>query len=410
MTTPPHVVVIGGGAAGFFGAITAAESFPKARVTLLEGSRQVLSKVRISGGGRCNVTQACFDPAILVQSYPRGSQALRGPFARFQPRDTIRWFEARGVQLKTEADGRVFPITNSSATIVNCLIRSAEQAGVAIWTGIKLALIERSTDHSFVLQPKGDQPIECDRLLLATGSNRQGYRWAEALGHTIESPVPSLFTFTINDLRLTDLAGISVGNVRLQLVGTHLKQAGPLLITHRGLSGPATLKLSAWGARYLYEQGYLAALAIDWLPEIQLDDLKRRLASVKSEQALRSIAGHSVFKLPQRLWQKLVAAADITADQRWADLSKVQLNQLIEQLTHGVFHIRGRGAFQEEFVTCGGVRLDEVNFRTMASRRCPHLYFAGEILDIDGLTGGFNFQSAWTTGWIAGQAIGRRDH
>ena len=403
---PLHVVVVGGGAAGFFAAITCAETQPHGRVTLLEKSRRFLSKVRISGGGRCNVTHACFDPATLVQSYPRGGQALRGPFSRFQPRDTLTWFARRGVRLKTEPDGRIFPVSDSSATIVDCLIRAAQSAGVRIRTEADVVSIERR-GSGFSIGLKTDGCIEGDRVLIATGGERSAYAWAAALGHTIEPPVPSLFTFAIPDPRLKGLSGVSVSNVHLRLAGTRLEQTGSLLITHGGLSGPAVLKLSAWGARILHDRNYRADLIVNWLPGWSADDLSRRLTEIKTEHARRSVTAHSPFDLPQRAWERLARAAGIEDDRRWADVSKQHMNQLAHELLRGAYAIRGKGVFKEEFVTCGGVNLDEVNFKTMESRRCPGLYFAGEVLDIDGLTGGFNFQSAWTTGWIAGQAMGQ---
>lgn len=402
-----QVVVIGGGAAGFFAAITCAESYPDCRVLILEKNRQLLGKVRISGGGRCNVTQACFDPAVLVQSYPRGGQALRGPFSRFQPRDTMAWFSDRGVTLKTEADGRVFPTSDDSATIVNCLLRAAQTAGVAIRTEAAITSVT-AAETGFAIGLKGGEVVTADHLLLATGSNQQGYRWAAGLGHTIEPPVPSLFTFTLSDPRLAGLAGVSVPNVRLKVAGTKLEQSGPLLITHWGVSGPAVLKLSAWGARYLHDRQYKAALTINWLPAMSQDEVAQTLFQLKRERPRRQVADDhpGLPGLPQRLWQRLVGAAGVPDTLRWADLSKKQLNRLTAELQQGQYQIEGKGVFKEEFVTCGGVRLGEVNFRTMESRHCPGLYLAGEILDIDGLTGGYNFQSAWTTGWLAGRAMG----
>jgi predicted Rossmann fold flavoprotein len=400
-----QLIVIGGGAAGFFAAIVCAEKNPNQRVILLEKTATLLTKVRISGGGRCNVTSACFDPAILVQHYPRGGAALRGPFTRFQPRDTIEWFARHGVSLKTEADSRVFPVTDRSSTIVECLINAAQRANVAIRTSITIDAIERGDRSGFVVRSKSGEPLSADRILLATGSNRHGYQWAAALGHTIEPPVPSLFTFAMDDPRLQGLAGISVQNAQVQIDGTRLQQRGPLLITHWGLSGPAILKLSAWGARVLHDRQYQTEVCLNWLPDCDEDQLRQKLSTIKSEQARQIIAATSPLGLPLRLWQRLIGAAGITAELRWTDFSKRQMTALIEQLLHGVYHMIGKGAFKEEFVTCGGVNLDEVNFKTMESRNCPGLHFAGEILDIDGVTGGFNFQAAWTTGWLAGQAV-----
>ncbi len=418
---PLRVVVIGGGAAGFFGAITCAKANPRAQVILLEAGRQLLSKVRISGGGRCNVTHACFDPAGLVQSYPRGGKALRGAFSRFQAKDTVEWFAAHSVKLKTEPDGRMFPVTDSSETIVNCLIKAADAAGIEIRTGIPVASIlplnpvdgigaEAGNEEGggFEVVLKSKERINCDRILLATGSNLQGYHWAKDLGHTIEPPVPSLFTFNIPDSRLKDLPGVSVENVRLRLLTagkTPLEQTGPLLITHWGVSGPAALKLSAWGARVLHDCKYQATLQINWLPQYNPESLREMLLAVKSQLPQKAISTSCPVPLPRRLWQSLIAAVGISTEQRWAELSNKTLNQLIQELTQSQYQIKGKGVFKEEFVTCGGVTLKEVNFKTMESRICPGLYFAGEILDIDGVTGGFNFQNAWTTAYIAGNAI-----
>jgi predicted Rossmann fold flavoprotein len=404
------VVVIGGGAAGFFSAIATKEANPQAHVTLIEASPQVLAKVRVSGGGRCNVTHACFDPAILVQNYPRGGKALRGAFSRFQNKDTITWFAMRGVPLKTEADGRMFPITNTSETIVNCLLNTASEVGVEIRTSAPVVGVKQQNE-GFEIIFKSGETILSDRLLLATGSNPVGYRIAKELGHQVEVPVPSLFTFNIGDEKLRSLAGISVELVRLRLLSggkSQLEQTGPLLITHWGLSGPAVLKLSAWGARVLKESQYQATLMINWLPDLQQDEVRQKILAVKNEWGKKAIALHRGVDLPHRLWQYIIARSDIT-EERWAEISNKQLNKLIQELTQGEYLINGKGVFKEEFVTCGGVNLKEVNFKTMESQIVPGLYFAGEILDIDGVTGGFNFQSAWTTGYLAGLAMGSSD-
>jgi len=416
--------VIGGGAAGFFGAVACATAHPHSQVTLLEAGRQPLSKVRISGGGRCNVTHACFDPVGLVQYYPRGGKALRGAFTRFQAKDTVAWFQSHGVQLKTEADGRMFPVTDSSETIVDCLFDAAEAAGVKIRTGtavksisrrFPLAASERGEElkGGFKVALKNDEILECDRILLATGSNPQGYRWAKDLGHTVEPPVPSLFTFNIPDPRLQDLAGVSVNDARLRLPdapSTLKEQTGPLLITHWGLSGPAVLKLSAWGARFLQNQHYQTPLLVNWLPQYNQESLAKMLLAVKSQLPRRQIATSCPVPIPKRLWVSLVTHVGIGAEERWAEVSKKALNQLVQELNQGRYLIKGKGVFKEEFVTCGGVSLKEVDFKTMESRLVPGLYFAGEILDIDGVTGGFNFQSAWTTAWLAGQAMGSSEY
>lgn len=418
---PLEVAVVGGGAAGFFGAIAAATANPYARVTLYEAGPQPLAKVRISGGGRCNVTHHCFDPAQLVSSYPRGGKALRGAFSRFQPKDTVDWFTQRGVTLKTEADGRMFPVTDDSATIVNCLYRAAEQAGVQVKVRSPIVSAEKS-GSGFVLkiksQQKSQHQVKCDRLLLTTGSSPTGHRVAKSLGHTLERPVPSLFTFNIADKALHQLSGVAVDPacVRLEInsedkkalkkASKALTQSGPLLVTHWGLSGPAVLKLSAWAARVLYEQKYRANLIVNWLPKCNQEQVRSELQQNKSKQGKKAIATYSPFSpLSKRLWQYLLTRLEIDSALTWANLSKKQLNRLVQELTQGKYDITGKGVFKDEFVTCGGVRLKEVNFKTMESRLCPGLHFAGEILDIDGITGGFNFQSAWTTGWLAGNAL-----
>ncbi|MGL5075123.1 MAG: NAD(P)/FAD-dependent oxidoreductase [Waterburya sp.] len=405
-----NVIVIGGGAAGFFGAIACAEANPQLQVTLLEAARQPLAKVRISGGGRCNVTHHCFDPVRLVEHYPRGGKALRGAFTRFQPQDTVRWYESRGVRLKTEADGRMFPVTDSSETIINCLIQTAAQAGVKLLTGVGVKEVKQVAETNksyFQVELKNGQLFQCDRLLIATGSNPLGYRWATNLGHTIEPPVPSLFTFNIKDPRLQGLAGVSVNQAQVRL-GTgknKLEQTGALLITHWGVSGPAILKLSAWGARFLYDLKYNSSLQINWLPGYNHESLTQDLITAKETNPKKKIVNYRPLELPKRLWQSLVAYVGIKPNKVWLEINKKELNKLVVEIIQGQYQITGKGVFKEEFVTCGGVNLKEINFKTMESKRCPNLYFAGEILDIDGVTGGFNFQSAWTTSWLAGQAI-----
>lgn len=399
----PRALIIGGGAAGFFAAIACAESNPDVRVTLLERGAQPLAKVRVSGGGRCNVTHDLMDPAQFVRGYPRGAQALRGPLSRFGAAQTVAWFERRGVVLKTERDGRMFPTTDSSETIVTCLLEAAEAAGVEI----RLRSAVRSLTPSqgrFTVVLKGGETLSAERVLLATGSNPQVYSWAEALGHTLTPPVPSLFTFNVTDARLAGLAGVSVPQARVALGGTKLEQRGPLLVTHWGLSGPAVLKLSAWGARELAERDYQATLLVNWLSDTHPEAVRERLRALKAREARKGVTSANPFGLPARLWTSLVGAVGV-ASKRWADVSKAELNALVDELTRGRFEISGKGVFKEEFVTCGGVALKEVNFKTMESRRCPGLHFAGELLDIDGVTGGFNFQNAWATGYLAGQAM-----
>lgn len=398
-------VVIGGGAAGFFGAISCARHHPTHQVILLEKTRQLLSKVRISGGGRCNVTHACFDPAILIKSYPRGSQELRGPFSRFQPKDTIEWFESRGVLLKVEEDGRMFPITDSSETIINCLQAEARHVGVNIWLESGVQEI-KFQERKFYLTLNNEKQLIADRILFATGSAPQMYPLLKNLGHTIVPLVPSLFTFNIPNSPLIDLAGIAVSPAHLQLPAIGIEQEGPLLITHWGFSGPAVLKLSAWAARELHALDYKTTVVINWLPERSKEDLRQHFLKIKQTYPAKQIGTDSFLPLPKQLWKRLAQLAAIENEQRWANLSNPQLNHLMEQLNASTFQIQGKTTYKQEFVTCGGIKLEEVNFKTMESRRCPHLFFAGEVLNIDGITGGFNFQNAWTTGWIAGQSMG----
>lgn len=406
-----NVIVIGGGAAGFFGAIACAEANPQLKVTLIEAGNKPLAKVRISGGGRCNVTHHCFEPARLVANYPRGGKALRGAFSRFQPQDTVQWYESRGVKLKTEVDGRMFPITDSSETIIKCLMRAADQAGVELRTGVGVKTVKQYQDdyqqNYFQVELKNERVMKCDRLLIATGSNPLGYRWAKNLGHKIEPAVPSLFTFNLSDSRLQGLAGVSVNNAQVKL-GTgknKLEQIGALLITHWGVSGPAILKLSAWGARSLFDFKYNSPLQINWLPESNQEDLSQLLTALKQTNPQKKIVNYCPVELPKRLWQSLINYVEINPNKVWSEISKKELNKLVAEIVQGQYEIKGKGVFKDEFVTCGGVSLKEVNFKTMESKKCPGLYFAGEILDIDGVTGGFNFQSAWTTSWLAGQAI-----
>ena len=399
------IVVVGGGAAGFFGAIAAAESAPHARVVILEKGPRTLAKVRISGGGRCNVTHSCFDPRELSRRYPRGGRALIGPFNRFGPADTVAWFESRGVQLKTEADGRMFPITDSSQTIIDCLTTAAEKSGVRILNNTGLTMIERRESGGFLLDLSNGERMECDRLLWAGGGCRPDGHPAVSLGHSLMPPVPSLFTFHIDTPWLRELPGISVASAQVSVPGTHLKECGPLLVTHTGLSGPAVLRLSAWGARELYDLHYEFPLRINWLPETNRDSLTEALQACRETSGGQTILRTRWNPLPARLWESLVIQSGIARDTKWARLSRTEALKLVSLLTSTELPVRGKSTNKEEFVTCGGIPLPEVDFKTMGSRIVPGLHFAGEALDIDGITGGFNFQAAWTTGWIAGHAM-----
>lgn len=399
------IVVVGGGAAGFFGAIAAAESAPHARVVILEKGPRTLSKVRISGGGRCNVTHSCFEARELSRRYPRGGRALIGPFSRFGPADTVAWFESRGVRLKTEADGRMFPTTDSSQTIIDCLTTAAEKSGVRILNNTGLTMIERREGGGFLLDLSNGERIECDRLLWAGGGCRPEGHPAVLLGHSLMPPVPSLFTFHIDTPWLRELPGISVASAQVSVPGTHLKECGPLLVTHTGLSGPAVLRLSAWGARELYDLHYKISLRINWLPETNRDSLIEALQACRETSGGQTILRTRWNPLPARLWESLVIQAGIARDTKWARLSRTETLKLASLLTSTELPVRGKSTNKEEFVTCGGIPLPEVDFKTMGSRIVPGLHFAGEALDIDGITGGFNFQAAWTTGWIAGHAM-----
>lgn len=392
------LIVVGGGAAGFFAAITAQGLGQK--VAILEKTRQPLAKVRISGGGRCNVTHACFDPARLVTFYPRGSKELRGPFTRFQPADTIRWFEERNVKLKTEADGRMFPVTDSSQTIIDCLQEERKRTGAELILEADVEKIEPSSS-GFTVHLANNTTMQAKRILLATGSNRKVFTWLESLGHTIIPCVPSLFTFNIKDFDLKEIAGLSVPNGCVKVLG--VTQKGPLLITHWGFSGPCVLKASAWGARLLHDAGYKAELSIDWLADLTPQEKEKKLLQAKQENAKKQLSTYSPYELPQRLWKALLLKAGVGSEDRYGELSKETMQKLLGHLSQDLYHIEGQTTNKEEFVTCGGVSLDEVNFKTMESKRISGLYFAGEILNIDGVTGGFNFQNAWTTGYIAGQ-------
>ena len=401
-----RIAVLGGGAAGFFAAITCAEALGKAgSVTLFEATPHLLAKVRISGGGRCNVTHSCFEPAELVKKYPRGGRELLGAFHRFQPRDTIEWFASRGVATKTEEDGRMFPVTDDSATIVDCLMSAAARAGVNIRLSTAVRSIIKEAD-TFRLTLGTGSIEEFDRVIVATGGNKSsgGLAIAESFGHSIVPPVPSLFTFHITDPRLTDLSGISVESATVTAPGTKLKTDGPVLITHAGLSGPGILKLSAWGAREFAEQNYTFPIALNWVLPHTRDSLIKALSVVREQNARKQVTTFSPIAMPQRLWERFVIAAGIPTTTPWAHVSNPSLQNLATQLTAAEFKVDGKSMFKDEFVTCGGVKLSEVEFKTMESRKCAGLHFAGEVLDIDGVTGGFNFQNAWTTGYLAGSA------
>jgi len=404
------LITIGGGAAGFFGAITHAENGGGSTL-ILEKTANLLGKVKISGGGRCNVTHACPGPKELSKNYPRGEKSLIGPLHRWGVEDTIDWFTSHGVDLKTEPDGRMFPVSDRSQTIIDCLSKAAQQAGIEIRTRCGVRSI-REKNHVFEIETEEGEPLRARRILLATGGTRlaAGARLAEQLGHTLEPAVPSLFTFRIRDPRLDGLSGISVAETACKIVGSKLESSGPLLITHWGVSGPGILRLSAWGARELAARDYRFVLRVNWLPGI---DVHAELKRCRDGSGKRQVAARSPFPaIPKRLWARLADAAGIGGEQTWARLEKSARLCLAKQLADAEFQVDGKSTNKEEFVTCGGVRLTDIDLKTMGSKICPGLYFAGEVIDVDGITGGFNFQNAWTSGRIAGLAIasGAEDH
>ena len=400
-----HVVVIGGGAAGFFAAVTCAESLGRnGKVTLLEATQHLLAKVRVSGGGRCNVTHNCFEPAELIKKYPRGGRELLGAFHRWQPRDTLDWFAQRGVAVKAEDDGRMFPVTDDSATIVDCLQRAATSAKVEIRTGTSVKSLNFK-DEKFSVH-LSNETLVADRVILACGGGASagGHALATSLGHTIEPLVPSLFTFNIKHALLADLSGLSVEDAIVWVDGLKLRERGPVLITHTGLSGPGILKLSAWGARLLSGCAYQFTLKLNFVPAADAKQVAASLASLRVKEPRKQVTTWNPFGIPSRLWERLVQTAGISEGMTWANLSAEGAQSLCHWLTSAELPVSGKSTHKEEFVTCGGVRLREVDFRTMESKVTPGLFFAGEVLDIDGVTGGFNFQAAWTTGWLAGQS------
>jgi hypothetical protein len=398
------IIVVGGGAAGFFAAIRCAELNPEAEVIMLERGKSVLGKVKISGGGRCNVTHACWTPQELVEHYPRGKRELLGPFHQFACGDTVDWFEQRGVQLKIEGDGRMFPVTDDSQTIIDCLWSCAKRAGVQVRTGQRVDGFVFDKNEKCWKIISEEKTILADKLIIATGSNPRIWQQLAKLGHTIIKPVPSLFTFNIKDKRIKNLLGISLPNAHIQIKNSKLEAIGPLLITHWGMSGPAILKLSAWGARELADLKYEFTITVNWINR-EKKLVTEAIRQLKAENAKKLVVKYAQFDLPARLWQRLVAAANISDDKRWADLNKHQMQALAKQLQSADFQVNGKSTFKEEFVTAGGIDLREVNFKTFESKLLPGLYFAGEVLNIDAITGGFNFQAAWTGGWIAGAAM-----
>jgi predicted Rossmann fold flavoprotein len=407
------LIVIGGGAAGFFCAVNAAEKNSLLKVVLLEKSNKILSKVKVSGGGRCNVTHACFSLAQMIKNYPRGEKFLKRAFHDFFTTDTIDWFEKKKVKLKDEPDGRMFPVTNSSETIVNCLLHEANKNHVEILMNRDIIKIEKPCEENknlFQVFSKNGLIIEADFICVACGGfHKPGqYDWLTKLGHSIESPVPSLFTFNVPKNPISELMGISVDKAQVKINGTKFSQSGPLLITHWGFSGPAVLKLSSFAARELSKMNYNFTISINWLEDYHENSVLEKLKLIRYEFAGKKIVNKNPFTIPQRLWEYHLQESGIDSEKRWADLPAKQQNILAKQLCAQIFYVKGKTTFKEEFVTAGGIKLTEVDAVTMESKIVPNLFFAGEILDVDGITGGFNFQHAWTSGWIAAKEISRK--
>jgi predicted Rossmann fold flavoprotein len=404
MTKQKHFIIIGGGAAGFFSAINTAEKQPNLKITILEASPRVLQKVKVSGGGRCNLTNACFIPKDLTAYYPRGQKELLGPFHQFMTGDTMEWFENRDVPLKIEADNRVFPESNSSQDIIDCFTENAKKNAVELLTNHRVIAISK-INNQFKITTSNKEFL-ADYVLVATGSSPKVFEIIKTLNHTIISLVPSLFTFNIKDQRISEIPGVSVSNAHIKILGTKLDSQGPLLITHWGMSGPAILKLSAFGALDLHQKKYEFQMSINWLSKNQ-DDILEKLKQLKILHAKKQVVLRSVFEeIPKRLWEKLVLFSEISLTTKWADLNKNQLQKLTKQLTNSEFSVHGKSTFKDEFVTAGGVDLKEINFKRFESKIHDNLFFAGEVLNIDAITGGFNFQNAWTGAWMVANAIG----
>ncbi len=396
------VIIIGGGAAGFFAAINIAEQNPNLKVVILERGKDVLTKVKVSGGGRCNVTHAEFIPKELSLNYPRGEKELLGPFHQFMTGDTIAWFEKRGVDLKIEEDGRMFPVSNSSQTIIDCFLNEVNTHGVEVLINHAVKSVKKTGEFYTIETSQGE--FNSKKILIATGSNPKIWKLLEDLGHTISSPVPSLFTFNINDERIQDIPGVVAPDVEVKVIGTDLWSEGPLLITHWGLSAPSILKLSAFGAIELAKRQYKFKIEVNFIKQT-FDDCIELLKALKHELAKKTVYKSTSFNLPKRLWHKLVFASGIAIETRWADLNKSQLESLSGQLTRAVFKVDGKSTFKEEFVTAGGINLKEINFKTFESKLHKNMFFAGEVLNIDAVTGGFNFQNAWTGAYMASKSI-----
>jgi predicted Rossmann fold flavoprotein len=425
MSAKKRLVVIGGGAAGFFCAVNAARMHPALEVIILEKTNKLLSKVKVSGGGRCNTTHACFDIGDMMRNYPRGGNFVKKTFHQFFTTDTIEWFKERGVALKKEPDGRMFPVTNSSQTIIDCLMKEADKYGVQVRMKAEVKSVTYEIGSKTLVENDKDKPqftiersdaadhtgdpkaLSADFVCIACGGFAKAaqFDWLQQLGHSIAVPVPSLFTFNMPGNPITKLMGIAVPEAQVKITGSNLTATGPLLITHWGMSGPAILRLSAWGARELAERNYSFSAIVNWLPEYKENTLREKMQQLRFELAAQKMVNRNPFNLPQRLWQHLLEQSGIDEEKRWADLPAAAQNKLIAHCCAQEFKVQGKTTFKEEFVTAGGIQLAEVDANTMQSKLVPQLFFAGEILDVDGITGGFNFQHAWTSGFIAAKAI-----
>jgi predicted Rossmann fold flavoprotein len=403
------LIVVGGGAAGFFGAIQAAEMKSQLRMAIVEKSPKLLSKVRVSGGGRCNVTHSCFEPRRLAAHYPRGEKTLKNIFKIYQATDVVKWFKEKGVPMNAEEDGRMFPVSNDSQTVIDCFLGQARAHSIEIITGSAITSAQRIADH-FQIQLVNGGTMTCRYVLIATGGspNKSAYDWIQNLGHNIIAPIPSLFTLNDPAKKFQDLMGISVNDAEIKIAGTKFSMRGPLLITHWGLSGPAVIRLSAWAAEYLFSKQYDVTVLVSWIGPANEDSLRITLSEFKISRRKQKVVANPLFNLPHRLWLRLCEVAEIEDERLWGELPLKKLNKLIENLIRCPFDIKGKTTFKEEFVTCGGVDLNNINPVTMESLAQPGVYFAGEVLNIDGETGGFNFQSAWSTAFIAAKAITMR--
>jgi predicted Rossmann fold flavoprotein len=408
MQNKKTLVVIGGGASGFFCAVNAARMNRNLKVIIMEKTGKILSKVKVSGGGRCNLAHACFGIEEMAKKFPRGKNFVKKTFHHFFTMDTISWFEERGVKLKTESDGRMFPVSNSSQTIIECLVKEANKYEVEILMNREVKQVEQTDGGWTVLTASGQQVI-ANFICLANGGYPKSsmFGWLQNLGHTIEGPVPSLYTFNLPGNPITQLMGVSVADVQLKITGSKLVERGPLLITHWGLSGPAVLRLSAWGARELKEKNYEFGILINWTPHETENSLRTSMQEFRSATGSQKIISKNTFGLPQRLWEYLLLQSGITENMRWADLPAKEQNKLIQNIIAFGYTAKGKTTFKEEFVTAGGIKLSEIDFNTMQSKIVPNIFFAGEVMDVDGITGGFNFQHAWTTGIIAARAIAK---